>query len=114
MVSSNSKLRSQIGVWVSEIEDGAPPADAARAAGMPALMCGLMSSAARTTDLGAVFRFLSRYYEGRFARTIAFLEAAILPMLALGMGLLVGWLMRALFLPMTSLIMTSSPYPVTP
>jgi type IV pilus assembly protein PilC len=114
LVSPNSKLREQLDTWNSEMSDGALPADAARAAGMPALLCGMISSAARTTDLGAVFRFLARYYAQRFSRTSALLEAAILPTLALVMGTLVGWLVLAMFLPMTRLIMQSCPYPITP
>jgi type IV pilus assembly protein PilC len=98
-ISDNSFLRRKMNRWALELSRGQSLADSARISGMPALVCGMIATGMQTSDLAPVFRFLGRYYATRFSRTITMLEAAILPLLAIGMGSLVGWMALSVFLP---------------
>lgn len=110
-IATNSRLRLQLRNWTTRLDAGESPAQAARSARMPALLAGMINSSSHSGDLPDVFRFLARYYAYRHAATASLLEASILPVLALSMGVLVAWLMIALLLPMVALIDKSSiPY----
>lgn len=111
-IAPSSRLRSKLRRWLERISAGESPGNAARDAGLPALMSGMINSSSHGGDLPEVFRFLARYYGYRYAATAALIEASILPLLALSMGVLVGWLMVAMLLPMVALINQCVPYPV--
>jgi type II secretory pathway component PulF len=111
-VCGNARVRSQIDEWVSAMSQGAAIPDAARHAGLPHLVSGMLSTAIQTPDLAQVLRFLGRYYSTRFSRAIALLEASMVPLIAISMGFLVCWVALSIFAPMISLIQTvSSPAP---
>ena len=107
-VCGNSRVRSQIDEWVSAMSQGAAIPDAARHAGLPRLVSGMLSTAIKTPDLAQVLRFLGRYYSTRFSRAIALLEASMVPIVAISMGFLVCWVALSIFAPMISLIQTVS------
>lgn len=109
-ITTNSALRSRIMHWIDAITDGHSLAEAARLAHMPRLVGGMLATATQTPDVPAVLRFLGRYYASRFSRALALLEAAILPILAVVMGVFVLWFMASIILPMTLLLDASSPY----
>jgi type II secretory pathway component PulF len=71
---------------------------------MPPLVCGMLATAAHTSELGQVLRFLGRYYEMRFSRAVAILHAAVVPLLALAMGVLVAWMELTVLMPLIALI----------
>jgi type IV pilus assembly protein PilC len=111
-VCGNSRVRGQIDNWVGAMSRGAPIPDAAKSAGMPQLVFGMLSTAIQTPDLAQVLRFLGRYYSTRFSRAIALLEASLVPIVAITMGFFVCWVALSIFAPMISLIQTvSSPAP---
>jgi type II secretory pathway component PulF len=102
-VTVNSKLRTQIQHWIAGITSGWTLAEAAKVAEMPPLVCGMLGTAVQTSDLPPVLRFLGRYYAHRFSRAALLLDSSVLPVLALVMGTLVGWVALSAFMPMAQL-----------
>jgi type II secretory pathway component PulF len=111
-ITANSALRTKVYHWVDEMTGGESVADAARRAGMPPLVCGMLSTGLQTADTAAALRFLGRYYSSRFSRSLAMLEALMLPMMAILMGGLVLWFLLSVMIPLARLIDATSPYPV--
>ena len=101
---TNIVLKERLREWARLVANGQDLQSAARDAGMPSLVCGMLATARSAEDAAAVFRFLARYYRGRFSRISAFVEAATVPVLVLIMGLIVAIVAVSMFAPMTSLI----------
>jgi len=108
---ANSRLREMIIDWATRLSHGEPIDIACRSAGLPPLVCGMVATGAHTSDIGPVLQFLSRYYSTRFSRANELLHAAVVPMLAIGMGVMVGWLALSVVLPLVRLIDRVAPYP---
>ena len=107
-VCGNARLRQRVDTWAGQLAQGAPLPQAARDAGMPRLVSGMLSSAMQTPDIAQVFRFLGRYYSTRFSRGVAPLEASAAPVIAISMGIMVGWLALTVIAPLNTLIQTLS------
>jgi type II secretory pathway component PulF len=105
-VPDNAIVRQRFAQWGESVANGAPAADAARAARMPELVCGMVGSGVASSQLTDVVRFLARYYDTRANRVAAALEGAAVPALSMGFGVLVGGIALAIFLPLFHLIDT--------
>ncbi len=57
-----------------------------------------------STDASQIFTFLARYYRGRFSRTAIVLRAAFEPAVVIAMGLVVCFVVMAIFVPLPHLI----------
>ena len=99
-------LRRRVDRWAEGVERGEPLSAAARDAGMPRLVCDMLAttSARGAADAAGVFTFLARYYDTRFSRSAALLEAATLPAMVLVFAFLVGATTLGLFLPLVRLM----------
>jgi type II secretory pathway component PulF len=84
----NPALRRRLQKWAHEMDGGADPATAARTAGLPDLVCGMLAPAVRSGTLADTLGFLARYYEARFSRAAELLRGAI-DCLCIGAGALV-------------------------
>jgi type II secretory pathway component PulF len=75
------------------LRSGEPVGTAFAAAGFPALIVGLCSTADRAQDLPATMHFLARYYRWQFSRTLLVLRATVAPLTATvgGAMVLVAW-----------------------
>jgi type II secretory pathway component PulF len=62
------------------------------------------TSARGAADAPATFEFLARYYDGRFSRAAALIEAAMVPAMVFVFAFLVGSVVLGLFLPLIDLI----------
>ena len=104
----NVVLRRQVTHWASQIVAGVPLAEAARRAGMPPLVSGMLAPASApgkgSADVQDVFAFLARYYDGRFSRAAALLEGAAVPAMVMVFGFFVASASLGLMLPMMDLI----------
>ena len=102
----NPVLRHRLARWADGVESGTPLADAAREARMPRTVYGLLAttSARGAADAAEVFEFLARYYEGRFSRAAALLEAAVVPAMVLFFAFFVASATVGMFLPMVELM----------
>lgn len=107
----NVVLRTRLAVWASGIASGAAPSDAARDAAMPAIVVGLLSSAASGGGAIQVFQFLARYYESRFHRGAMLVRSAVVPAMALVAGAITLVTALAFVLPIVRLIDVTNPYP---
>ena len=104
MLHMNRFMARRIRRWADYTEQGMLPHEAARAARLPHLVSGLLATARSGDDGPRVFDLLGRYYTGRVSRTMILLRAAVVPAAALLLGLLVGWIVIGLMLPMARLI----------
>jgi type II secretory pathway component PulF len=111
-ICGNARVRQKIEYWVNQMSRGRSLPDAARDAQMPELVTGMLATAVHTPDVPQVLEFLGRYYSGRFSRSLELLRAAVVPMIALTFGFVVGWIALSIFAPLISLIHTVS-YPVS-
>lgn len=103
-VPTNAVLQDRLARWGEALAEGRPVGEAARAARMPELVCGLLGGATPlTAGTPEVFRFLARYYDARHSRTAALLEGAAVPALSLGFGVLVGAFVTGMMLPLIEL-----------
>jgi len=98
----NGVLRRRVRRWAERADAGLPLADAARAAGMPKLVVGLLATSAGG-DVPRVLRFLDRYYESRFSRAAELLRGAAAPLLAIVFGSLVLIIGLAVMTPLIEL-----------
>lgn len=99
----NRVLRERLNEWRKAVEGGMAADQAARAARLPALVCGMIGSG-RGGDPGAAMEFLASYYEARFSRARELLHAAIIPVLALGFGGVVLFMASGLYLPLLQMM----------
>jgi type IV pilus assembly protein PilC len=100
---TNVVLAERLSEWADHTRAGQPPVEGAKRANMPAMLVGLLRTSAGA-DLADVLRFLARYYDGRFARSSVMLNAALVPVLSLVAGLIVGLIVLSLFLPLVQMI----------
>ena len=98
----NAILRRRVRHWAALVEAGQPLADAARAARMPKLLVGMLSTASGE-DVPRVLQFLARYYESRFSRSAELLRGAAIPTMAMGFGAVVLFMAYTLLVPLISL-----------
>jgi type II secretory pathway component PulF len=107
----NGEFRKQIVRWGHGVSRGLHVSDAAREAGLPDLLTGLLATLRGTATGGPempgspeMLEFLARYYRWRFSRTAMVLRAAAEPAMVLCMGSIVAFVVLALFLPLRELI----------
>ena len=102
----NVVLRGRLERWAEGVEKGMPLGEAAREAGMPRLVCGMLAttSARGAADAADVFAFLARYYDSRFSRAAALVEGATIPAMVLVFAFFVGTATVGLFLPLVNLM----------
>jgi type II secretory pathway component PulF len=105
---ADSGLRRMLQTWVEGISRGQPIASAAHSAGLPPLVCGMVATAVQTPDLAPVLHFLGRHYTARFSRALTLLQASMVPVMAILMGLFVAWLALCILGPMIALVQTVS------
>jgi type IV pilus assembly protein PilC len=100
----NAVLRARVLRWARDVSDGASIHEAARSAGMPGLVVGMLSAARQGEDAANVLRFLARYYRSRFSRLSAVVRGAAIPLTVLAFGVIVGLVTLSLFTPMINMI----------
>jgi type IV pilus assembly protein PilC len=103
-------VRRRLDRWADDVQQGQSPPDAARAAGMPPLITGMTTTGLAATNMADVFRFLSRYYAGKFSRLAILLQGAAVPATAIAFGAIVAFVALSLFTPMIALINSVSHY----
>jgi type II secretory pathway component PulF len=102
---TNDVLAERLALWADEARAGQPAADAAVRAEIPPLLVGMFRTGmSGGTEPAQVFRFLARYYDGRFARASVILQAMLVPAMAIVMGAIVCSIIYALYVPMIQLI----------
>lgn len=104
LIPANSHLRQQLDEWNQGIARGQSMADAARDAGLPAILSSMLSTAVTTQDVAEVLRFVGRYFSMRFSRGLALAQAAVVPLFAMTMGAFVAWVALSIVMPMTALV----------
>ena len=106
---TNPMLRRKLERWASRVEAGDDVGDAAAAARLPTLLVGMFSSGQASGSLREAAGFLSRFYDERFSRLGALLQAAATPAVVLVLAVIVGWIVVGLFYPLVVLIEATIP-----
>jgi len=102
-IRMNEIVRERLRDWQAGVEAGQSADEAARAAKLPPLLCGMIGSG-RGTDPTAAVEFLASYYHGRFSRSRELIRSSAVPVMALVFGGLVLFVAAGLFTPLISLI----------
>lgn len=97
-------VRSQVKHWAALLMDGHPIGASAEQAGLPALACGMIASGERTGDLSGTFAFLQHHYDSRLSRFEQFVRAALLPVMVIVLGAIVGLAVYAMIAPIPAII----------
>ncbi len=100
---ASAVMRRRTTAWAEAVAQGQPIYDAARSARMPHLFVSMLATTRDSDGLVQVLGFLWRYYEFRFVRARAILQAAYVPAVVFLMGALVAILGLSLFQPLTML-----------
>jgi type II secretory pathway component PulF len=103
-IQTNAVLRQRVARWAGAAGEGRSLAEAARAAGMPAMIPGMLGSARGTDEAADVFGFLARYYGSRYSATATMLQAAVIPVTVFIFAFLVASVALALFVPIIHLL----------
>lgn len=97
-------LRTRVVRWAEMTRSGRPTEQAAHDAGLPSLLVGMLTTGQAAAQPAEAFDFLYRYYSGRFSRALELLRGALVPFTVLTMGVAIGWVVLAAFLPLAALI----------
>jgi len=89
-VQANFVLRYRGAAWADAVARGQSLADGARYARMPRLMTAMLATVRGSDSLLEVLAFLRRHYQYRFSRARAVLQAAMVPIIVLTLGLAVA------------------------
>ena len=89
LLPTNAYLRKRLRRWMDDLEAGQPAGEAARNAGLPELLAGLLAPGQDDAALADMFGFLARYYRQRFSRGLVLLRAALEPAVVILFGVLV-------------------------
>ena len=103
-IQTNDALQQRLRHWAAGIQSGLSAEDAARAASMPALVSGMAATANAAADLPRAFHFLTRYYDGQFSRAAVLLEGALVPGIAVLLGVPVALVSLSIFVPLTEFL----------
>lgn len=102
-IPGNVILQRRLRRWARLMVNGAPLDQAARSAGMPRLITGLIANASVAGDAPEIFDFLGRYYQNQFSRAALLLRGALFPMLAIFFGAIVAAMAFSIFQPLLKL-----------
>jgi type II secretory pathway component PulF len=103
-IQTNAVLRRRVAQWADAANEGRTLAEAARIAGIPAIVPGMLGSARGTDEAADVFDFLARYYGSRYSATAAMLQASVIPITVFIFAFLVASVALALFMPIIHLL----------
>jgi type IV pilus assembly protein PilC len=102
-VQESFVLRYRAGAWADAVARGQNLADGARYARMPRLMTAMLATVRGSDSLLEVLAFLRRHYQYRFSRARAVMQAALVPLIVLMLGLAVGFVAVSLMQPIAML-----------
>jgi len=100
----NVVMRKRVKAWAERLQRGEGIAEAARRAGMPRLLAGMIAAAPNDQTMAQALGFLARHYEWRLDRTRQILIAAYVPAVCCVMGLAVGFVELSVMQPIAELI----------
>lgn len=101
---TNLVLHNRVIAWSQYVTLGTPIAEAARKAGLPALVPNLLRTADGPAGVRNVFLFLARYYDSRHGAAAALIQGAAVPVMVAIFGGVIACLALAMFLPLVTLM----------
>jgi type II secretory pathway component PulF len=109
-IQRNSVFQERVEHWARGVCAGEKLDEAARRAGMPALVVGMVATIRSSEDIVQTFSFLSRHYEFAFSRLREVIRGLFIPVAVCCLGLLVGLVASSLFMSMTRVIAATDYY----
>jgi type II secretory pathway component PulF len=85
-LADSRPLQARLSRWASAAAGGAPLSVAARQAGMPAVVAGMIGAVPAGDSFSATARFLADFYESKFSRLDEIARGVFIPALVLCMG----------------------------
>lgn len=99
--------------WLIGVARGMTASAAARAAGVPSTIWGMIGQTKMSADaLAPIFAFLARHYRARDTRRSAWIAAAAVPAVTLVAGAIVAGVGLFLWIPLTRVLDAAMPYRV--
>ena len=106
---TNLELRRRLKYWRTRFYQTGDLVGAAQQTGVPSLLIEMISASQRSASVDQAMGFLADYYSSRFSRVLTAVRHGLLPVFVLGVALMVGTLVVALFLPLIELIHSATP-----
>ncbi len=106
----NATAKRRFMRWSDLLASGEPAGSAAAEAGLPGVMAGMVGSVERVSEPAEVFAFLEGYYADRGGARASLLRASVMPTIVVVLGLVTGWIVLSMFLPLVRLIEAVMPY----
>jgi type IV pilus assembly protein PilC len=103
-IDVNAQLRPSVAKFGELLERGVSIRDAARHAGLGEVTGVTLAGGQRSGDMSAALRYVVDYYGSLASRSWIVLRNMAWPVMTLMMGLVVGWVVVALFVPLVALI----------
>lgn len=107
----NPVLHHRLQNWREMTLRGVAISAAARQAGLPEMVPGILATATGEDGMRRALEFLGHAYRARFSRTWLLIQGIGQPLIVLMLGLVVGTFVLAFFLPLVKLIASVSGYP---
>jgi type IV pilus assembly protein PilC len=100
----NWHARRRLQQWATQLREGRAPLDAARQLGFPAPFLRALSAVGAPGELAARFEYLTEYYQALQRHWRHVTASVVTPAMVVAWALLIGFIVVALFLPLTTLI----------
>ncbi len=102
-------IRNRLRRFADLLHQGHETSAAARRAGLPRIDAAMLATAHNADQAQHTTRFLAHYHTTRFHRAAETARAAIMPLVVIAVGLLVGFVVYSLFAPLPALIQATIP-----
>jgi len=104
----NGYLRDRMKQFADLLEAGSRPADACRVSGLGSVLSTALAAGTKSGDMDAALRYAADYHEAVLTRWWILLSSFAWPSCTIGLGLIVAFVVRALFEPLVELIRSVS------
>ena len=105
----NRVVQNRVVDWAANVTAGLSLSDAARQAGLPPLLTGMLATASGPDGTADAMRFLGRYYDSRGSAAAALLRGAAIPLMTLGFAVIVTFMVLGIFMPLIDPINAACP-----
>lgn len=105
----NRCYQKRLGKWLDKIEAGDDIAESAQAAGLDKTLAWAMDEKVNKHNAPAILESLEEVYRNNYNHRKNMLAMATSPLMVLGLGLTVGWVVYAIFIAMVSMLTTMLP-----
>ncbi|MEW6251186.1 MAG: type II secretion system F family protein [Planctomycetota bacterium] len=100
----NIHAQRRLARWTERLAEGSDPTEAARRLGFPRPFIQALAGARADGELSARLEYLAGYYQALHVHWARVLAGTLTPLMVIAWGVLVGFIVVALFLPLVALL----------